>query len=160
MEDSPPYTLEVQYQLAFLVNFYFTSSLRAVNIGTRVHTHLSDSKASGEPGWLKSRPNETSRWSSTNRRHLLPFSSRHDTNSPGAHRGEGGEEDEGLGGGERESQTDSPEAIYSDPQKPAKVLNQTKPRVSRYNEGCRSNRNIPTTVKINLLIGKFVARVE
>ena len=50
MEDSPPYTLEVQYQLAFLVNFYFTSSLRAVNIGTRAHTHLSDSEASGEPG--------------------------------------------------------------------------------------------------------------
>lgn len=76
-----------------------------------------------------------------------------------AHRGEPGEDEEGLDAGERESQTYSLEAFYAEPQKPSKVLNQTQPHVSRCTEGCRSKTNILTTVKTHLLIGKFVALV-
>ena len=118
---------------------------------THTHTHLSDSVASGKPGWLKSPLNETSPWSNTNKHHLLCSS----------HLGE-----LGWGWGRiRWREKEIPDLLSGgpllrDPLKPSRLKSDQASCFRECNEGCRSNRNILATVKTNLLIGKFVASLE
>ena len=131
----------------FIFSFYFLLSLTAMNkctqaqrgAHTRTHAPLSDSVASGKPGWLKSPLNETSPWSSTNKHHLLLCSS---------HLGELGW---GWGTWREKGIPDlSGGPLLRGPLKPSRLLNQTRPHVSR--DVMKAAEVIETSLPLSKLI--------